>query len=90
MKYTHIICSNNFVPVHILKRNTYTDTKKYPGPAVKKPPANAGDTGSILGPEDSTCCKATKAVHHNYLKCTLEPVLCNKGNYHNEKLAHHN
>ena len=60
------------------------------GPAVKKPPANAGDTGQSLVQEDSTCCRATKAVHHNYLKHTLEPRLCNKGNHNNEKLAHHN
>ena len=29
---------------------------------VKNPPANAGDTGSIPGPEDSTCHRATKPV----------------------------
>ena len=26
------------------------------GPVVKNPPANAGDTGSIPGPEDLTRC----------------------------------
>ena len=33
----------------------------FPGsPVDKNSPANAGDTGSILVWEDSTCCKATK------------------------------
>ena len=44
--------------------------RDFPGDAVvKNPPANAGDTGSSPGPhagEDSTCCRATKPVHHNY------------------------
>ena len=31
------------------------------GPVVKNPSGNAGNTG-----EDSTCCKATEPVHHNY------------------------
>ena len=39
----------------------------FPGGAVvKNLPANAGDTGSSPGPEDLTCCGATKPVHHNY------------------------
>ena len=29
---------------------------------VKNLPANAGDTGLIPGPEDPTCCEATKPV----------------------------
>ena len=33
---------------------------------VKNPPANAGDTGLIPGPEDPTCHEATKPVHHSY------------------------
>ena len=33
---------------------------------VKNPPANAGDSGSILSLEFSTCREATKPVHHNY------------------------
>ena len=36
------------------------------GPVVKNPPVNAGDMGSIPGPEDSTCLGATKPVCHNY------------------------
>ena len=27
--------------------------------------------------EDSTCCKATKPVHHNYWACALESMSCN-------------
>ncbi|KAJ8798261.1 hypothetical protein J1605_001386 [Eschrichtius robustus] len=35
----------------------------FPGGVVdKKPPANAGDTGSILVREDPTCCGATKPI----------------------------
>ena len=40
------------------------------GPLVKNLPANAGDTGSILGPslvwKESTHCRATGPVHRNY------------------------
>ena len=32
------------------------------GAAVKNPPANAGDVGSISGPEGPTCCRATRPV----------------------------
>ena len=39
----------------------------FPGaPMVKTLPANAGDTGSILIWEDSTCHRAAKLVQHNY------------------------
>ena len=34
-----------------------------------------------------TCHKATKHVHQNYWDCALEPVLCNKKSYQNEKPA---
>ena len=37
----------------------------------KNLPANAGDTGSIPGPEDSTCRRATKPV----CTTTTEPML---------------
>ena len=41
--------------------------KDFPGgPLVKNLPANAGDTGSSLIQEDSTCHGATKPVCHNY------------------------
>ena len=36
------------------------------GTVVKNLPANAGDMGSIPGPEDPTCRRATKPVRHNY------------------------
>ena len=36
------------------------------GPVDKNPPANAGDTSLIPGPEDSTCLGATKLTSHNY------------------------
>ena len=36
------------------------------GPAVNNPPANAGDMGSIPGPEDPTCHGATEPMQHNY------------------------
>ena len=36
------------------------------GPAVKNPPANAGNTGSILVWEDPTCHGTTKLINHNY------------------------
>ena len=48
--------------------------------------------------EDPPCCGATKPVRHNYWACVLqllkptclEPVLCNKRSYRNEKPAHRN
>ena len=43
------------------------------GAVVKNLPANAGDTGLIPGPEDPTCCEATKSVQHSYWDCVLEP-----------------
>ena len=36
------------------------------GPGVKNLPADMGDRGSIPGLEHSTCCRATKPLHHNY------------------------
>lgn len=36
----------------------------------KDPPANAGDVGSVPGPEDPTCQGEAKPMGHNY-----EPVL---------------
>ena len=39
----------------------------FPGGAVvTNPPAKAGDMGWSPGPEDPTCCGATKPVRHNY------------------------
>ena len=47
--------------------------QSFPGASeVENPHARAGDTGSILGPEDSTCCRATKPMHHPRA-CALEP-----------------
>ena len=51
------------------KINTFSKRVKldFPiGAMDKNLPANAGDTGSILGLEDSICCRATKPVHHNH------------------------
>ena len=36
------------------------------GPVVKNKPASAGDMGSIPGPEDPTCHRATKPACSNY------------------------
>ena len=50
----------NFIP-------TETIIEGFPGgPAVKNPPANAGNTGSVLVWEDSTCRGTTKLINHNY------------------------
>ena len=39
----------------------------FPGGTVDgNPPAHAGDMGSSLVREDSTCCGATKPLGHNY------------------------
>ena len=54
------------------------------GSAVKNLSANAGDVGSILDPEGSTCCGATKPMCHNYRAgalvaeaTTTETTCCN-------------
>ena len=46
------------------------------GSVVKNLPANAGDTGSVLGVEDSTRCAAAKPMRRNYWACALEPGSC--------------
>ena len=44
-----------------------SEQKGFPGGAVvRNPPSNAGDMGSSNGPEDPTCCGATKPIRHNY------------------------
>ena len=43
------------------------------GEVVENLPANAGDTGSIPGP-DPTCREAAKPMHHNNWACALEPT----------------
>ena len=48
----------------------------------KNLPANAGDTGSIPGQEDSTCCRATKSMYHNFWACPLAPGNCNYRSLH--------
>ena len=40
--------------------------------------------------EDSTCCRATKPVPHNYWACALQPVLCSKRSHCNEEPVHSN
>ena len=44
--------------------------------------------GSIPVQEDSTRCKATEPLHHNYWAHTLEPVWFNRRRQHNEKTKH--
>ena len=44
-----------------------TDFQDFSGGAVDKNlPTNAGYTDLIPGPEDSTCHRVTKAMHHKY------------------------
>ena len=40
--------------------------------------------------EDSTRCRATKLMHHNYLACAPEPMFHNKRSPHDETPTHHN
>ena len=79
-------------------------TKDFPGGAVVKyPPANAGDTGLIPGPERSHMLRSNKAHAPQLLSlrsrpqepkllkpARLEPVLCNRRSHRNEKPAHCN
>ena len=76
---------------HITKLNNLFKNEKdfLGGPVVKNPPVNAEDTGSIPGLEDSTCNRATKAMHHNWAwaprACALQ-----QGSHHSEKTTYHN
>ena len=66
---------------------------------IKNSPANVGDLGSILGPEDTN---ATEQLSHNHQACalergpantashSLEPVLHDKKSHSNEELEHRN
>ena len=38
--------------------------------------------------EDSTCCGATKPLHHNHWACALEPTHHSKRSHHSEKPTH--
>ena len=67
------------------------------GSVVKNPPTNAGDTGSIPGPGGShmlRCATTIEPMLYSLGTTTepmcLEPVLCNKRMYRNEKPANHN
>ena len=65
---------------------------------VKNTPTNAGDTGSIPDPGGShmlRCAETIEPMLYNLGTPTtepmyLEPVLCNKRLYRNEKPANHN
>ena len=56
------------------------------GPEIKNVPANAGDTGSIPGPEDSTGHRATKPERHNY--GARAPSQWEKPTPHNSNSSH--
>ena len=68
-----------------------TGTQDFPGdPVVENPPANSGDTGSILHPGrshkpwgNSPCTATTEPM-------CLEPVLCNKRSHRDAKPSHCN
>ena len=59
------------------------------GPVVMTPPANAKDPGSIPGPGRSHRRWGGEARVKQLLKlsCPIEPMLHNKRNHYNEKLA---
>ena len=59
-------------------------------PAIKNPPANAGNMAQSLVQEDSTLLRATKPTYHNYWASALEPVLHNKRSHYNGKPGHSN
>ena len=61
------------------------------GVVVENLPANAGDTGSSPGLGRSHMLWSNEARVPQLLKpMSLEPVLCNKRSYRNEKPAHRN
>ena len=48
------------------------------GPVVRSLPANAGDVGSIAGPEGSQCLGTTEPVLHDKRShCNEKPTHCN-------------
>ena len=48
------------------------------GPVVDRPPARAGNTGSVPGLGRPTCRGATEPMYHSDWAWAREPVLCNK------------
>ena len=71
----------------------------FPSSSVDKNlPASAGAQARSLVQEDSTCCRATKPVHHKYWAHTLqllkpvhlEPVLHNERSHYSKKPVHRN
>ena len=56
-------------------------------PVIKNLPASAGDMGSVPGPGRSHMQGATKPVYHHHWAHSLEPMLCNQGSQHNEKIT---
>ena len=64
---------------HHCGENKNVQPRGFPGgPVVKILPCNAGDTTSLIpGPEDPTCCKATKPVPQllSLRSAALEPQL---------------
>ena len=68
------------------------DTGFIPGPGRFPPameelsPCATTTEPMLLSPRAST----TGPTCHNWSRSTLEPMLCNKTNHHNEKPAHHN
>ena len=70
-----------------MRSNLKDSLIRYPSGTVdRNASATAGDVGSIPDPEDSTCCRASKPMCHNYQAAccnywspsVLEPVLGNK------------
>ena len=54
-------------PEPCLSRGSESQRQDFPGgPVVNNQRANAGNTDSIPGLEDSTCLRVVKPMHHNF------------------------
>ena len=97
LRFSHPLLSACLWAV-ILTLGTIPFTKQniwdFPGsPLVENLPADAADNIRSLVREDSTCCRATKPMSHNYRAhvlqllrpACLEPVFCNRRSRQNEK-----
>lgn len=62
----------------IIQNNIKNSVQGFPVTAVKNPPANAGDVGSILMREDPRAAGQLSPCATTGSLCTLEPVLRSK------------
>ena len=91
--HSSILAWDNPMDKRVHFKDIIKNTQEYfpGGPVVKNPPANAGDMGSVSGPERFHMLQSNQAHMPQLLsRHTLGPTFHNKRNCHSEKTIHHN